>query len=103
VTTQNPAAAPVVKKKSPLPKIIGVIIVAVFIGALVKGSIQSVEAECSLCVEYNGQRQCRTGAGANQADARAAAQRAACAVMAGGMSETIQCQNVLPEELRCTG
>lgn len=91
------------KKRNPLGLVIGLVIVAVFVAALVRGSVDAVQAECSLCVTFNGQRQCRTGAGADQTGARVAAQRAACAVMAAGMSEVIKCQDAVPEELRCTG
>ena len=72
-------------------------------GTLIVGSMRTVEAECSLCVEYRGQRQCRTGSGATEEDARGAAQRAACAVMARGMNESIACQNTRATEVRCGG
>jgi hypothetical protein len=75
----------------------------VFVTMLILGSMKTVQAECSLCIEYRGQRQCRTGSGATQADAQGAAQRAACAVMAAGMNESIACQNARPQELICSG
>ncbi len=75
----------------------------VFVAFLIFGSLRTIQAECSLCVEFRGQRQCRTGSGATQQDAEAAARRAACAVMASGMDESIACQNVRPQQLSCTG
>ncbi len=75
----------------------------VFLGFLVAGSIRTVQAECSLCVEYRGQRQCRTGSGATIDGARRAAQKAACAVMAAGMTESIACQRVDPVNVQCSG
>lgn len=82
---------------------VGVVVGAMLLGALVYGSMASVQAECELCVEFRGQRQCRRGAGADQEAAQAAAQRAACAVMTSGMNETIACSRTLPLEVRCTG
>lgn len=82
---------------------VGVAVGVILLGTLVYGSMTSVQAECQLCVEFRGQRQCRRGAGADQAAAQAAAQRAACAVMTSGMDETIACSRVLPTEVRCTG
>ena len=82
---------------------IGLAVGALLLGALVYGSMASVQAECELCVEFRGQRQCRRGAGADQVDARAAAVRAACAVMASGMNESIACERTPPVEVRCTG
>ncbi len=74
-----------------------------FVAILIFGSLRTVQAECSLCVEFRGQRQCRTGAGATPKDAEAAAQRAACAVMAAGMDDSIACQNARPQQVSCTG
>ena len=89
--------------KKPWRVLLFVLSFAVLIGALVMGSMQSVQAECSLCVEFRGGRQCRTGRGANESDARSAAQRAACAVMAGGMAESIACDNTPATEVQCSG
>lgn len=75
--------------------------VAVFIGYLVYGSMQVVQAECDVCVTFRGQRTCRTGSGQNEEEARQAAQRAACAVMASGMDASIACQNAAPDYLSC--
>ena len=77
------------------------IAIAALLGGLIYGSLSVVQAECSLCVEFNGQRQCRTGSGATQEDAQSAAQRAACAVMTSGMAETIECDNVIPTRVQC--
>lgn len=74
---------------------------ALFMGYLVYGSLRTVQAECELCVSFRGQRTCRAGSGATEQEARSAAQRAACAVMAFGMNESIACQNRPPEEVRC--
>ena len=76
--------------------------ISVVVGVLIFGSMRSVQAECSLCVEFNGQRQCRTGLGPTEDDARDAAQRAACAVMASGMAETINCSRVASVERQCS-
>lgn len=80
-----------------------ILAIGLLLGGLIYGSISSVQAECSLCVEYNGQRQCRTGSGADREGARDAAQRAACAVMASGMTATIACENQIPTNLQCSG
>jgi hypothetical protein len=83
-------------------RVLGLVVaIAALLGGLIYGSLSVVQAECSLCVEFNGLRQCRTGSGASQEDAQAAAQRAACAVMTSGMAETIQCANVIPTRVQC--
>jgi hypothetical protein len=75
--------------------------IALLLGGLIYGTLSSVQAECDLCVEFNGLRQCRTGSGADQAAAKSAAQRAACAVMASGMAASIQCQDQIPTNVQC--
>ncbi len=75
--------------------------IMLLLGGLIYGSLSSVQAECDLCVEFNGQRQCRTGSGADDAAAISAAQRAACAVMASGMAASIQCENQMPTNVQC--
>lgn len=79
------------------------IAIGLLLGGLIYGSMTTVQAECELCVEFNGQRQCRSGSGADQAEARRAAQRAACAVMASGMAASVECQNVVPTNVQCRG
>ena len=75
--------------------------IVLLLGGLIYGTLSSVQAECDLCVEFNGQRQCRTGSGTDEADAKSAAQRAACAVMAHGMAASIQCENRIPTNVQC--
>jgi hypothetical protein len=75
--------------------------VALLVGYLILGSRSLVQAECEVCVEFRGQRQCRIGAGTTDAEARTAAQRAACAVMASGMDASIACQNTPPRTAQC--
>ncbi len=75
--------------------------VVLLIATLIYGSTRLVQAECEVCVEFRGQSQCRRGSGADQAEARRAAQRSACAVMASGMNASIACQNVRPKSVQC--
>lgn len=74
---------------------------AVFAIYIVYGSLSSVQAECELCVTYRGRTECRTGSGVNDEDARKAAVKAACAVMASGMTESIACGNTPPTNVSC--
>jgi hypothetical protein len=74
---------------------------AVFGAAIIFGSLSTVQAECELCVTFRGQTQCRRGSGSDDEEARSAAQKAACAVMAFGMNESIACGNTPPTNVRC--
>ena len=75
--------------------------IVLLLGGLIYGTLSSVQTECDLCVEFNGQQQCRTGSGTDEADAKSAAQRAACAVMANGMAASILCENRIPTNVQC--
>jgi hypothetical protein len=86
-------------KKGRVFALLGAIVL--LLGGLIYGSMSSTQTECDLCVEFNGQRQCRSGSGADDAAAQSAAQRAACAVMASGMAASIECQNVIPTNVQC--
>jgi hypothetical protein len=87
-----------VKRSIVVLVIVGIVLV---VGYLIVGSRSLVQAECEVCVEFRGQRQCRRGSGATEEEARTAAQKAACAVMAFGMDESIACQNTRPKTTRC--
>ncbi len=76
-------------------------LVALLVGGLVYGSLRAVQVDCEVCVEFNGKTECRRGSGANQEEAHAAAQRAACATIAFGMAESINCQRTPPKTIQC--
>jgi hypothetical protein len=93
-------------RSTPPPKkavrVLTLIAVLVIFGAvLILGSRSLVQAECELCVTYRGMTTCRTGSGANAAEAQRAAQKAACAVMTNGMNDVIACDNTPPTNLQC--
>lgn len=69
---------------------------------LTLGTRSVVQTECELCVTFNGMTTCRRGSGADAEAAQRAAQKAACAVMAGGMNESIACDNTPATNVQCT-
>lgn len=84
-------------------KIIVIAGVLLVVGYLIWGSTHLVQAECEVCVEFRGQRQCRRGTGPTQPEARDAAQKAACGLMAAGMDASIACSRTQPKTVQCTG
>jgi len=77
------------------------IAMVLLMGYVVYGSMARVEYTCELCVEFNGMRECRRGAGANEQEAAQAATTSACGTMAHGMDESIRCQNTPPATRQC--
>ena len=49
--------------------------IVLLLGGLIYGSLTIIQSECDLCIEYNGQRQCRSGSGSDDSAAKDAAQR----------------------------
>ena len=79
--------------------LVGIVLIIAY---LIYGSTRLVQAECEVCIAFRGQSQCRRGSGTDDAEARSAAQRAACAVMAMGMDASIACQNTRPKTIQCS-
>ena len=83
----------------------GAILGLVFTFAVVLLAIFAVRGvrrvNCKVCVTYEQQTVCRTGSGKNREDAVKSAQRACCAVLASGMTESIKCENLKPDSVDC--
>jgi hypothetical protein len=85
------------------PMAVVVVVMLAIMGYIVFGSMARVQKQCEVCIEFNGTNRCTRGAGADEAEAKQGAQMAACGVLASGMDETIRCQNVRPDTVRCSG
>jgi hypothetical protein len=83
-------------------KLLIVLGMLVFIGWAVRDSIARVEAQCDVCIEWEGREVCRSGAGADEREAIQAAQKSACGGNAQGMSEAIKCLNLQPTSVQCS-
>jgi hypothetical protein len=79
-----------------------IVALAAVMGYVVVGSMARLRHECEVCVEFNGRLRCARGAGADEQEARRAAQTAACGVLASGMDESIRCDNTPPRSAECT-
>jgi hypothetical protein len=73
-----------------------------FMGLVIWLSIPKTAHSCEVCLEFKGERVCRTGVGNSQAEARKAAQESTCGGNVRGMSESIACANADPVKLTCT-
>jgi hypothetical protein len=74
-----------------------------FIGYVIYGTIAPVQAQCEVCLEFNGELVCRRGAGETEEAARVAAQESVCGGNVSGMSEAIACRAAQPVRAECTG
>ena len=81
--------------------IAGLVVLAAFCGLLVSQLMREVKVECEVCVEYAGRSACRTNRAADRDHAIAGAISTACAVLAGGVTQGIQCTSTPPRSVRC--
>ena len=78
----------------------------VFLGLFILGTVylstRVAQVECEVCVSYRGSTTCRKAASDTREAAIQSAVTSACSNMAGGMTETIACQNTEPDRATCT-
>jgi hypothetical protein len=85
-------------RRSTLVTLIAFAVLAAF---LLYNTISSQRAECSVVIEFQGQRNSAVASGATPEAAAREAQTAACGPMASGMNEAIACGNARPVKKEC--
>ncbi len=77
---------------------VGLIVLAVigFIGLLTYMSMGQKQHRVEVCVEFNGQKNCRTAAGPTRDQALRTATDNACATITNGMTESMSCGHKPP-------
>jgi hypothetical protein len=86
-------------KKSVL---LAIVFVAVVIGAIVYTSFTASASRyrCEVCMEFQGRQSCRTASAATEMGARRTAQDNACAGIASGVTDSMQCGNTQPVSVK---
>lgn len=84
-------------KKTGLYIAIGAI---VFIGMVIYSTMGLKRHRVEVCMEFNGQTNCRTAAGETPERAKTAAIQNACALISSGVGDSIACQNKPPVSLK---
>jgi len=70
-------------------------------GYVVYSSFQVSDFECEVCITFGGRDVCRTVAGKTQEDSLRGAITNACALLAGGVTETLRCERTVPRKSEC--
>lgn len=84
-------------KRTGLYIAIGVIL---FIAGVVYSTMGLRRYRVEVCMEFNGQTNCRTAAGETPERAKSAAIQNACALIASGVGDSIACQNKPPVSMK---
>jgi len=75
--------------------------IAAVAALLYAATLSGADTECEACVRYEGRDACRTARAAGRDEAERTAIATACALVANGVTATIQCQGLEPVKLTC--
>ena len=86
-----------------MPKagLVGVIFGAVIVGAVLFLSLSFDQVRCEVCIEYKGQTECRTAAGADTEVASRTARDNACAFLISSKTDAFLCGQGTPKSISC--
>jgi hypothetical protein len=77
------------------------LVILVFIAFLVYATLEVQRVECTVAVDFQGQRRTATASGASEESATEQAQTAACGPLVQGMDESIACSRRPPAAVQC--
>jgi hypothetical protein len=75
-------------------------LVAAFAAFLAAGSFSQRKVRVEACVEYRGRTECRTAAGPTEEAALRTAVQTACAILASGMTDSMECDRTPPQSVK---
>jgi hypothetical protein len=78
---------------------IAIAFAALFLGAVAYSTFRSQPFRCRVCINFNGQTDCRTASAQSRQDAQRSATTTACAQLASGVTESIRCENTPPQSI----
>jgi hypothetical protein len=78
-----------------------ILVILAFAGFLLWTTMSSQQVECTVMVEFRGERRTATASAASEDAAVEQAQTAACGPMARGMDASIACSRVVPVSRQC--
>jgi hypothetical protein len=71
------------------------------VGLVIHSTMSSYEQLCEVCVTFRGQTQCREAYGGTPQEAVRTATDNACALLASGMTASIECSKTPPDRVTC--
>ena len=82
-------------------RLLTIVAVLGFVAYLLWGTLASQRVECTVTVEFRGDRRAAAASAASEDAASEQAQTAACGPMVRGMDESIACSRVAPVARQC--
>lgn len=82
-------------------KLATALVIVAFIVFLLYSTLEVQRVECTVTVDFQGQRRTATASGASEESATEQAQTAACGPLVQGMDESIACSRRPPAAVQC--
>lgn len=82
--------------------VIGLLLGAAFVAALVYTTIAQTGVECRVCITYRGQTACETVVGPDRSLAQMQATSTACTHLSSGVTDSIRCTGTPADSVACT-
>lgn len=79
---------------------IGVVFVLAVVAVLVYSTMHVARYRVEVCVNFQGRTECRTASADTQDHALRSAQSNACALIASGVTDTMQCERANPNSVK---
>jgi hypothetical protein len=75
----------------------------VFLAGMLFATFGQGNAECEVCVDFNGRSDCRTVTAPDRDQAIQQATATACTTISSGVTESMKCNRTPPRVARCSG
>ena len=88
---------------SPMAKagVIGAVLAVATLAVLVFAMLGAFRETCEVCITFHGRTECRVASGRTREEALRTATDNACALLAGGMTQVVECTNTRPSRSLC--
>ena len=78
---------------------VAIAFVVLVVGLVISTTFQGERVRVEVCMAFAGRRDCRTASAKTRQDALRTAVTNACAQLAGGVTDSMQCENTPPESV----
>ncbi len=82
-------------------RLVTVVVIVAFIAFLAYATMEVQRVECTVTIEFQGERRTATASGESEESATEQAQTAACGPLVQGMDESIACSRRPPSASQC--
>jgi hypothetical protein len=80
----------------------GLIVAALFVGAMLLATSREASVECEVCLDFAGGSKCSKSSGRDRNSAVRGAIANACAELSNGVTQGMECDRTPPRSVRCS-